>query len=180
MNTVQSSFMIVEQAWHCQHGSLAAFRVSKNFYGYRCCCPPNFYGYQYQYQNQRVSVRLTIKGVDPDRIYGFLITLIEDDDDRQEIHSYQQLTFVSRDNCGKNFTFLLLYSTWPKNTLKNYSLGLDAFDKISLKYLTSWHFRIPFTFLPVNYLPIVITVPAFTSPALLLSYRLPTWSLFEI
>ncbi|CAF4831731.1 unnamed protein product [Rotaria socialis] len=71
-------------------------------------------------------------------IYGMVITLIEQDNDRQEIHSYHQLTQAPKYRCGRSFNIYLLYSTRPKNTSNNYSVRIDAFDNESLIYLASW------------------------------------------
>ena len=124
-----------------------------------CFCPPNYYGNRCQYQNQRVSLTITLGFVQHQKIYTIIVTLIEDDDDRQEIHSYYQLTQEPAIRCGRPFNIYLLYSVRPKNNSVKYSIRIDAYDKSSLIYLASWHFRIPFVFLPVNRLAIFLTLP---------------------
>ncbi|CAF2727459.1 unnamed protein product [Rotaria sp. Silwood2] len=125
-----------------------------------CFCPPNYYGDRCQYQNQRVSLTITMGLVQQQRIYAIVVTLIEDDDNRQEIHSYHQLTQESISRCGRPFNIYLLYSVRPKNNSKKYNIRIDAFDKSSLIYLASWRLKIPFAFLPVNRLAIFLTLPA--------------------
>ncbi|CAM4765337.1 unnamed protein product [Rotaria magnacalcarata] len=126
-----------------------------------CFCPPIYYGDRCQYQNQRVSLTITMGFVHHNTIYGIVITLIEQDNDRQEIHSCHQLTQVPKYRCDRPFNIYLLYSTRPKNTSKNYSVRIDAFDKESLIYLASWTLKIPFTFLPVNRLAFFFTLPVY-------------------
>ncbi|CAF4583556.1 unnamed protein product [Rotaria sp. Silwood1] len=130
-------------------------------YSYRCFCPHNYYGDRCQYQNQRVSFTLTLATSGINGIYSVVITLVDDDDNQQEINSYDQVTYVPGMNCRKPINSYLIYSTRPKNNSKNYSIRVDAFDKASLAYLASWHLNIPFLFLPVNRLAAMITIPSY-------------------
>ncbi|CAF4253835.1 unnamed protein product, partial [Rotaria sordida] len=72
-------------------------------------------------------------------------------DEQRQITSYhEQIPYVPKLDCGTKYNIYLLYPNQPKNSFTNYSIHIDIFDKISLKYLASWYLPIPFQFLPVN------------------------------
>ncbi|CAF4144709.1 unnamed protein product, partial [Adineta steineri] len=143
----------------CNSGLYVYYRLGANNYSSLCFCPPNYYGDRCQYQNQRVSLTLTLATIRQPIIYAIVVMLIEDDNDRQEINSYHQFTFVPLEHCGKFVNLYLLYSKHGKNNSKNYSIRIDAFNKDSLTYLISWHLTIPFVFLPVNRISAFLTLP---------------------
>ncbi|CAF1362508.1 unnamed protein product [Adineta steineri] len=154
-----SSVKSIIQSEICNSGLYVYHRLGVNNYSSLCFCPPNYYGNRCQYQNQRVSLTLTLATVEQPVIYAIIITLIEDDNDQQEIHSYHQFTYASLKYCGKLVNLYLLYSKRGKNNSKNYSIRIDAFNKDSLTYLISWHLTIPFVFLPVNRISAFLTLP---------------------
>ncbi|CAF1674597.1 unnamed protein product, partial [Adineta ricciae] len=121
-----------------------------------CFCPPNYYGNFCQYQNQRVSLTLTLLSMSRSAIYSIFIKLIDDDNNQQEINSYEQIMYVPKSECGQPFNVYLLYSTRPKRLSKNYSIHIDVYDKSSLKYIASWYFKLEFAFLPVNRLAVLL------------------------
>ncbi|CAF3944340.1 unnamed protein product, partial [Adineta steineri] len=143
----------------CNYGLHMYYRLGVGNYSSLCFCPPNYYGDQCQYQNQRVSLTIVLATVRRPIVYAIIVTLMEDDNDRQEIHSYHQFTYESKTYCGRSVDIYLLYTTRGKDNSKNYSIRIDAFDKSSLTYLLSWHLTIPFIFLPVNRLSAFLTVP---------------------
>ncbi|CAF1192557.1 unnamed protein product [Adineta steineri] len=143
----------------CNSGLYVYHRLGINNYSSICFCPPNYYGDQCQYQNQRVSLTLALEAVEQRIIYAIIVMLIENDNDQQEIHSYHQFTFVPLEHCGKFADLYLLYSKRGKDNSKNYSIRIDVFNKDSLTYLTSWHLTIPFVFLPVNRISAFLTIP---------------------
>ncbi|CAF4081076.1 unnamed protein product, partial [Adineta steineri] len=143
----------------CNYGLHIYHRLEVSNYSSLCFCPPNYYGDQCQYQNQRVSLTLMLATIKKPIIYAIAVTLMEDDNDTQEIHSYHQFTYESKTYCGQNIDIYLLYTTRGKNNSKNYSIRIDAFDKSSLTYLLSWHLTISFSFLPVNRLTAFLTIP---------------------
>ncbi|CAF3627819.1 unnamed protein product [Rotaria socialis] len=145
----------------CNFGLHVYHRLGSGNISNICFCPPIYYGDRCQYQNQRVSLTITLGFVQHQTIYAIVATLIEDDEDRQEIHSYHQLTQVPKFRCEQPFNIYLLYSVRPKNTSKKYRIHIDVFDKTSLIYLASWYLKIPFAFLPVNRLAIFLTLPAY-------------------
>jgi hypothetical protein len=149
-------------AWRCNRGLYARLRFtsSSNNNNYKCFCPPSYYGTVCQYQNQRVFLRLGLALVDRRGVYAMIVTLIDDDDDRQEVNSYEQFVAVAGQSCGELLESYLLYSTRPKSDSKNYSVRVDAFDKASLAYVASWHLRVSFPFLPVNHLATILDVPS--------------------
>ncbi|CAF0903799.1 unnamed protein product [Adineta steineri] len=145
----------------CNYGLHTYHRLGVGNYSSLCFCLPNYFGDQCQYQNQRVSLTLVLATVHQPIVYAIIVTLIEDDNNGQEIHSYHQFTYESKTYCGRPADIYLLYTTRGKNNSKNYSIRIDAFDKSSLTYLLSWHLTIPFIFLPVNRLSTFLTIPIF-------------------
>ncbi|CAF1493972.1 unnamed protein product [Adineta steineri] len=152
-------FQNLTQSNICIYGLYVYHRHGVDNYDGLCFCPPSYYGSRCQYQNQRVSLTLVLATVKKPIIYAIVVTLMEDDNDQQEIHSYHQFTYESDKYCGKPVNIYLLYSNRGKNNAKNYSIRIDAFDKSSLTYLLSWHLKIPFIFLPVNRLSAFLTIP---------------------
>ncbi|CAF3838083.1 unnamed protein product [Adineta steineri] len=142
----------------CTRGLFVSHWLANAEFSFLCVCPPNYYGPMCQYQNQRVSLTLTVLATTQEKIYGILIKLITEDNDREEINSYEQIIYISKSGCRQIFNMYLLYSTRPKDPSKNYSIHIDAYDKTSLQYLSSWYFKIPFQFLPVNRLALELTL----------------------
>ncbi|UJR18331.1 hypothetical protein I4U23_005233 [Adineta vaga] len=124
-----------------------------------CFCSPNYYGDRCQYQNQRVSLTLVLATFHQPIIYTIVVTLIEDDNDRQEIQSYHQFNYESGRFCGKPLDIYLLYGNQGKNISKNYHIHIDLYEKNSLTYFLSWYLKIPFLFLPVNRITAYLTLP---------------------
>ncbi|CAF4045618.1 unnamed protein product, partial [Adineta steineri] len=149
----------ITQSEICNSGLHIYHRLGIDKYSSLCFCPPNYYGDQCQYQNQRVSLSLTLVTVEQPIAYVIVVMLIEDDNNRQEIHSYHQFTYVPLEHCGQPVNLYLLYSKRRKDNSKNYSILIDAFNKDSLTYLMSWHLMIPFVFLPVNRISAFLTLP---------------------
>ena len=143
----------------CNRGVDVRLALKTDDSGSVCFCPPNYYGDRCQYQNQRVSLTLTLATVDEQIIYAIVVTLFDEDDDRQIIHSFEQLIRVPHFHCGQRVNIYLLFAHRPKNDSKSYSVRVDAFDKSSLIHLASWHLSIPFVFLPVNRLAAFLTLP---------------------
>ena len=161
LTVVQSNNVNNIHPWYCHPGLPAIVRLSPDLYNIRCFCPSNSYGDHCQYQSQHVIVTLKVYPAKRRGIQSFLITLVSDDDHRdvEIIHSHHQANYVLDDSCSKTFKFSLLYSTRPKNLSSHYFIKIDAFNQSALTYLASWRYRIPFTFLPVNPMTIIIRVP---------------------
>ena len=129
-----------------------------------CFCPTYAYGNECQYQNQRVNLFVKFKTIYNSfrSIFQAIILLIDDSNERT-IHSYKQSTFMRRTNeeCWSNHynLFSLIYSTRPKDMLKNYSIHIDIYEKLSLNYRGSFTIPIEFSFLPVHYLVKTILIP---------------------
>ncbi|UJR24163.1 hypothetical protein I4U23_027129 [Adineta vaga] len=144
----------------CHRGLYVYYRYGLNNFNGICFCPSNYYGNRCQYQNQRVSLTILFSSIDHDIIYSLIIILFEDDNNEERIHSYHQLTYISKMHCGKSMNIYLLYLNRSKNLFQNYSIRIHAFDKsLKMKYLLTWYFQISFLFLPVNRLTIVLTLP---------------------
>jgi hypothetical protein len=143
----------------CIRGISVYHWLGNENYSSICFCPPNYYGTMCQYQNQRVSLTLTFVSISKHNVYAIFVKLIDDDNDREEINSCNQLIHLASRSCRQPFNVYLLYSTRPKNLSKMYRIHIDAYDKTSLEYLASWHVKIPFVFLPVNRLATILTLP---------------------
>ncbi|CAF4165851.1 unnamed protein product, partial [Adineta steineri] len=85
----------------CNFGLYVYHRLGIDKYSSICFCPPNYYGDRCQYQNQRVSLTLTLATVRQPTTYIIVVMLIEDDNDRQEIHSYHQFTYIPLEHCAQ-------------------------------------------------------------------------------
>ncbi|CAF1541144.1 unnamed protein product [Adineta ricciae] len=143
----------------CNYGLHVYHRFSIDNFNSLCFCPPNYYGDRCQYQNQRVSITLVLATVNQSTIYAIIVTLMEDDNDRQEIHSYHQFIYQSKKYCGKPIDIYLLFAKRDKDISKKYNIRIDVFDKNSLIYIISWYLKIPFIFLPVNRVTAFLTLP---------------------
>ncbi|CAF1503226.1 unnamed protein product [Adineta ricciae] len=146
-----------EKYWYCNRGILILFQTNNS---YKCLCPPSYFGDRCQWQNQRIS--LTIQLIYRNSTYiisvfQLIITLI---DEQGQIGPYhEQLTYVPKRDCGTKFNIYLLYPDKPKNSSINYSIRIDLFNKMTLTYLGSWNFSIPFPFLPVNRISTQLFIP---------------------
>ncbi len=67
--------------------------------------------------------------------------------------------YSSMRHCKSKFNIYLLYSTRPKNSIKNYSLHIDFYEKVSLVYRGSVLLPITFPFLPVHRLAFPVDIP---------------------
>ncbi len=67
--------------------------------------------------------------------------------------------FLSIRDCQTKFNLNLLYNTRPKVlNERNYSIRIDMFNKLSLKYRSSWLFPLQFIFLPVQRLSVQLII----------------------
>ncbi|CAF1500164.1 unnamed protein product [Adineta ricciae] len=133
---------------------------SSNHFTSTCLCPPNYYGNQCQYQNQRVSLVLRFKVSAQSRqtLFAIIIMLIANTNQRM-IHSYEQLTYLSIRDCQMKFNLYLFYSTRPKPINQTYSIHIDIYDKTSLQYRASFSYSVNFSFLPVHRLAFIVNIP---------------------
>jgi hypothetical protein len=143
--------------WRCNRGISIRVRMNDNILKSFCLCPPSYYGEECQFENQRVSLTVQIRATSDWRsIFILFITLI---DNERNIQSYDHIEYLPIRDCDTKFNIYLLYSTRPKNTSKNYSVQIDAFDQWRFQYRTSWIFPLQFSFLPVHRLSILLTIP---------------------
>ncbi|CAF1293771.1 unnamed protein product [Adineta ricciae] len=145
------------RAWICNRGLLVFRGGNKEEY---CLCPPSYYGRRCEFQNQRVSLTLRFtKECQPSclGVYGIVLRLI---DHEQHIHSYEQLTYISIFNCTMKYNIYLLYRSRLKNLTMNYTIRIDAYNKINLMYHASWILPIKFLFLPVNRITTSLIIPS--------------------
>ncbi|CAF3940064.1 unnamed protein product, partial [Adineta steineri] len=142
--------------WLCNKGFVIL--VGKNETE-QCLCPESYYGDRCQYQNQRVSltIRLRQENLNKLNVIGVIIRLV---DHTGFVHSYEQITYKSLINCNTKYNMHLLYQNRPKDMMKNYTIYIDAYDKVNLAYLTSWIFLVKFLYMPVNRMSAQLMIPA--------------------
>ncbi len=139
--------------WRCNRGLNIRLRQE-----YKCLCPPSYYGDLCEYQNQRVSLTIRVRTEGEWRvIFAFLITLI--DDNEHIINFYDQFNYIGIRDCNTKFNMYLLYATRPKDTTKNYSIRIDAFDRYSFTHRASWLYPLHFIFLPVHRIAVHLIIP---------------------
>ena len=143
----------------CTRGRYVGIWFGGSIYDYGCFCPQNYYGDSCQYQNQRVSLTLSLIVIDKYAFYAAVVILFNDDDGRQEVNSFEQFDYTPDSSCATVQNIYLLYSQRPKMTSRNYSIRIDLFDKASITYIASWYIAVPLLFLPVNRLAIQLTIP---------------------
>ena len=143
---------------HCNRGLTVRLRWKSK---YVCMCPPSYYGNLCQYQNERVSLTLGLVRAERRDVYIIIILLIDNDNNQyQQINSYDQFQYVPSQTCGIKLNRYLLYSTRPKNISKNYSINIHIYEKHTMIYRGSWYLSIPFLFLPVNRLSALLFIPS--------------------
>ncbi|CAF1553928.1 unnamed protein product, partial [Adineta steineri] len=153
----------IQQQLHCHRGIDVRIWLNDKTNRTRkiCFCPPSYYGDQCQYQNQPVSlsIKFTTSPNSWQIPFAIVILLIDDDNNKQIIHSYEQITYLSTRDCKVKYNIYLLYSNRPKNQTKNYGIQFNIYEKISLKYRGSLFFPIKFSFLPVYRLALIANIP---------------------
>ncbi|CAF1478440.1 unnamed protein product, partial [Adineta steineri] len=149
-NEVRSSSPIITKSDQHQHHCHRGINLRICYYGDKC-----------QYQNQRVSLSVRFQA-SPNSWQipsAIVILLIDDDNNKQIIHSYEQITYLSTRDCKIKYNIYLLYSNRPKHQTKNYGIQINIYEKISLKYRGSLFFPSKFSFLPVYRLALIVNIP---------------------
>lgn len=135
---------------YCYRGILVHKWLTDTKYIQACICPPTYYGSRCEFQSQRTSISLKINSNNRDATYTILMMLIDNTDEQQEIVDFTQFMYVVQQTCSIKLNRYLLFPTQTKNISKNYHVRVDVFEKSTQTYIGSWHFPIPFLFLPVN------------------------------
>ncbi|CAF3040099.1 unnamed protein product [Rotaria sp. Silwood2] len=133
---------------YCHQGIVVLTDVNQTK---KCLCPPNYFGNRCQWQNQRISLTLQFllrTKISLMNIFRIIIMLI--DEQGQIVGDHEQITYMPVWDRNTKYNIYLLYQNRPKNLSINYSIRIDAFDKITLNYWISWYLPIPYSFLPVN------------------------------
>ena len=125
-----------------------------------CLCPPSYYGDICQYQNQRISLTLQFRVTSDSVQIPFLIIIsLIDSIYERIIHSSEQFTYLSIKHCQQKFNIYLLYSTRPKNLMKDYLIHIDIYEKTKLNYRASFIKILNFSFLPVHRVALQLDIP---------------------
>ncbi|UJR13075.1 hypothetical protein I4U23_000099 [Adineta vaga] len=133
--------------WFCNRGIL----VTGRFLDITCFCPPSYYGRRCEYQAEflLVTVRIDIPISLVSRQYQqnliLLVARLFLDD---EVVHHEQIMHMP-------LMKQMFYLNYPRSSPKrraNWSVFLDAFSvtRNSVDFKTSWLFKVPFSFLPVN------------------------------
>ena len=159
LNDNRSLKQNISMAWNCHRGIMIRRRVNnENSSQQLCLCPPAYYGRLCEYQNQRISFTFQMQAQsDWHTPYAIVITLR--DNQQGLIESHEHLTYLPSRDCRKKFHVYLLYTTRPKNTSKNYTVRVDAYNKHTLDHRASWMFPVNFPFLPVQPIAVKLLIP---------------------
>ncbi|CAF3945990.1 unnamed protein product [Rotaria sordida] len=142
---------------YCHRGIAVLYGINETKI---CLCPPNYFGNQCQWQNQRISLTLQFlwrSTASITVIFQVIIMLI--DENGQIAPNFEQITYMSSRDCNTKFNIYLLYPNRPKNISSNYSIRIDLFEKTNLNYWASWYLPISFPFLPVNRIVTQLLIP---------------------
>ncbi|UJR17276.1 hypothetical protein I4U23_004170 [Adineta vaga] len=133
---------------------------SSNSHTSTCLCPPGYYGNQCQYQNERLSLAIRFHTLTESwRIPFAILILLIDNTNQRIIHSYEQFTYLPLRDCKIKFNLHLFYATRPKDMNRTYSIHIDVYEKLSLKYRGSFLYPVNFLFLPVHRLAYFVNIP---------------------
>ncbi|CAF4584369.1 unnamed protein product [Rotaria sp. Silwood1] len=162
VETVHSNPLNFERSLESQNHGLNSicnrgiFIYVTNFTENSCLCPPAYFGHRCEYQNQRISLTLQFRTVELRTVFNFVIMLV---DENANIHSSEQLDYVSVRDCRKKFNFYLLYSTRPKHANQTYYVRIDTYNKEKMEYYVTMVYPIEYSFIPVHRLSLQVDVP---------------------
>ena len=146
-----------ENGWFCNRGIVIWLKSNETL---KCLCPPSYFGDRCQWQNQRDSLTLQFIYRTSTYITSIFQVIILLMDEQGQITPYhEQILYLPKDDCSKKYNIYLFYPDRPKNRSINYSIRIDLYDKIKLKYWSSWYLPIPFQFLPVNRISTQLFIP---------------------
>ncbi|CAF1445939.1 unnamed protein product [Adineta ricciae] len=143
---------------HCHRGLRIRIRMDNGSDDDACLCSPSYYGDRCQYQNQRVSLTIQIRvASDWQSVFTFTVKLIDDNDGTIESHDF--IDYLPIRDCNDKVNLNLLFASRPKSSLKNYSVRIDGFNRMTMTHRASWIFPLRFAFLPVYRLAALLKVP---------------------
>src|SRR6185312_12652091 len=93
--------------WYCNRGLTIRIRLENKR---ECMCPPSYYGDLCQYQNERVSLTLGLVRAERRDVYVIILMLINNDNEYEQIDSYDQFEYIASQTCGIKLNRYLLYS----------------------------------------------------------------------
>ncbi|CAF1495695.1 unnamed protein product [Adineta ricciae] len=160
--TAQFMSMISKDKNYCNRGLplRVVLNSQTNVTRQSCLCPPSYYGDYCQYQSQRVSITMNITAPARSRQTLFvLVVLLLDDTSQRLAHSYEQLSYLHVRDKDVQYNFYLLYSTRPKDAIKQYFIHIDIYEKTTLHYKGSKLIRLQRPFLPVERVLIRLNIP---------------------
>ncbi|UJR18664.1 hypothetical protein I4U23_005572 [Adineta vaga] len=155
--TMDARTLNSQEAWLCNRGIL----ILKGFDRKQSClCPQSYYGDRCQYQSDRVSLTLQFRrDAAPDDIREVFTVVIALLDNTGVIHSIDYITYLPRTTCNAKFNRYLLYDSQPKDRTKNYTVRVDAYNRLNVVHYASWLLPVKFAFLPVNRMAFHLTIP---------------------
>jgi len=158
-NTYKISY---RDTWVCNRGLAIKFGPEKVI---RCLCPPSYYGDRCQYQAQRVSLSLQFQRICSPSCHGiFTLIIFLFDIQTESIHSREIITYIAEQDCYRKFHTYLLYRDRPKNESLSYSVRIDVYERSgkTSTYYASYYVPVKLSFLPVNRVAALLTLPAIT------------------
>ncbi|CAF1448019.1 unnamed protein product [Adineta ricciae] len=159
MSTLPAISMNNKSEYNCHRGIVVHISAN-NSKRYTCLCLPSYYGSQCQYQKQRISLGIYYRAFSDSWQTVFVISiLLIDNTTEKHIHSTEQYSYLSNDDCKSKFNTYLFYSNRSKDPTKEYFIHIDIYEKYSLEHRASFLYPILFTFLPVYRLSMIIEIP---------------------
>ena len=145
--------------WYCNRGIEMNLTSIDDNQTMTCLCPASYYGHRCQYQSQRISLTLQLISIYRSGIYRIISLLIDDNDEKRAIESYDQYLYFVQQSCSVKINRYLLFTMRPKDYRRNYSIHIHVIEMNTMKHVGTWYFPIPFLFLPVNRIVGQIIIP---------------------
>ena len=128
-------------------------------------CSPSFYGNFCEYQSERLIVVIKIQSeyqIDPSTVFRVMIYLI---DENERILSFDEIIHNSQFNENVLLNTILVYLLDIRmiNQILNpqsKSVRIDSYiiKEDHVQYISSWFYRVLFSFLPVNRLRVLLSL----------------------
>ncbi|CAF4082115.1 unnamed protein product [Rotaria sordida] len=126
--------------------------------GFRCLCPPTYFGIQYQYQSERLTISFHMKILttfDLKIIYQLIFYLIDQQENLLTVESLIYVPIIH--SLKKHFiTFVYPRRNQSISSFGNLSVYIDAYIITTniVEHSLSWFYPVQFSFLAVNPLAI--------------------------
>ncbi|CAF1248436.1 unnamed protein product [Adineta steineri] len=148
----QTSYIDLMIIWYCNRGLYV--RSLESTSGYICLCPIYYYGDRCQYQRKRITtifhIELTGSFNRNFPTMKFIVLLIRENEKRI-ILSHEQFLYSPLEYCSPKYIIHLVYPiNDPLSLYSNDSIEVLIFTSSIVEHHSTWIFKIPFHFLPVQ------------------------------